>query len=182
MRALCNCLFCSTFLLQDIVWKSPKMSHFNNLPNWTIFGIFNKLLFTQKVNVARFARNVEWDLVSDFQTPCPPSLIWCLHTASRGHLKRLLNVHWDYRQCCRLWLLLRCSFFMKLHLSEMHKNKFFETRILKKSMSPSRCCWPQKMALRPKSKCARVLQTETMTFRKKRSSKLVYIEIYSNWL
>ena len=37
---------------------------------WTIFGIFNELLSTQNVNVARFARNVEWDFFSDFQTPC----------------------------------------------------------------------------------------------------------------
>ena len=36
----------------------------------TIFGIFNELMFTQNVNVARFARNVEWDFFYDFQTPC----------------------------------------------------------------------------------------------------------------
>ena len=30
---------------------------FQNSPNWTIFGIFNELLTTQNVNVARFARN-----------------------------------------------------------------------------------------------------------------------------
>ena len=51
------------------VWKSPKMSHFNFsiLP---FFGIFNELLSTQNVNVACFARNVEWDFFCDFQTPC----------------------------------------------------------------------------------------------------------------
>ena len=32
------------------------------------FGIFNELLSTQNVNVARFARNVEWDFFCDFQT------------------------------------------------------------------------------------------------------------------
>ena len=36
--------------------------------NWPIFGNFNKLLSTQNVNVARFARNVEWDFFCDFQT------------------------------------------------------------------------------------------------------------------
>ena len=36
----------------------------------TIFGIFHELLSTQIVNVARFARNVEWDFFCDFQTPC----------------------------------------------------------------------------------------------------------------
>ena len=34
-----------------------------------IFGIFYELLSTQNVNVARFARNVEWDFFCDFQTP-----------------------------------------------------------------------------------------------------------------
>ena len=32
------------------------------------FGIFHKFLSTQNVNVARFARNVEWDFFCDFQT------------------------------------------------------------------------------------------------------------------
>ena len=77
-----------------IVRKSPKMSHlhftimafstnfclvtlfdrklqgFKNSPKLTIFGIFNKLLSLKNVNLARFARNVEWDFFSDFQTPC----------------------------------------------------------------------------------------------------------------
>ena len=34
---------------------------FKNSPKWTIFGIFNQLLSIQNVNVARFARIVEWD-------------------------------------------------------------------------------------------------------------------------
>ena len=36
-----------------------KLQVFKNSPKWTIFGIFNELLSTQNVNVARFARNVE---------------------------------------------------------------------------------------------------------------------------
>ena len=36
----------------------------------TIFGILDELLSTQSVNVARFARNVEWDFFCDFQTLC----------------------------------------------------------------------------------------------------------------
>ena len=39
------------------------------MPKLTIFGIFNELLSTQNVNVARFARNIEWDFFCDFQTP-----------------------------------------------------------------------------------------------------------------
>ena len=35
---------------------------------WTIFGIFNKLLYSQNVNVTRFTRKVECDFLSDFQT------------------------------------------------------------------------------------------------------------------
>ena len=36
-----------------------KLQVFKNSPKWTIFGIFNQLLSTQNVNLARFARNVE---------------------------------------------------------------------------------------------------------------------------
>ena len=36
-----------------------KLQVFKNSPKLTVFGIFNELLSTQDVNVARFARNVE---------------------------------------------------------------------------------------------------------------------------
>ena len=45
-----------------------KLQVFKNSPKLTIFGIFDELLSTQNVNVARFARNVECDFLSDFQT------------------------------------------------------------------------------------------------------------------
>ena len=44
-----------------------KLRVFKNSPKWTIFGNFNWLLSTQNVNVACFARNVEWDFFCDFQ-------------------------------------------------------------------------------------------------------------------
>ena len=47
-----------------------KLQVFKNSLKWTILGTFNHLLSTQNVNVARFARNVEWDFFCDFQTPC----------------------------------------------------------------------------------------------------------------
>ena len=47
-----------------------KLQVFKSSPKWTILGIFNQLLSTQNVNVARFARNVEWDFFCDFQTLC----------------------------------------------------------------------------------------------------------------
>ena len=47
-----------------------KLQVFKNSPKWTIFGILNQLLSTQNVNVARFARDVEWYFFCDFQTPC----------------------------------------------------------------------------------------------------------------
>ena len=46
-----------------------KLQVFKNSPEWTIFGVVNQLLSTQNVNVARFARNVEWDFFCDFQSP-----------------------------------------------------------------------------------------------------------------
>ena len=45
-----------------------KFQIYKDSSKWTIFGIFNQLLSTQNVNVARYARNVEWDFLSDFQT------------------------------------------------------------------------------------------------------------------
>ena len=45
-----------------------KLQIFKNSPKWTIFGIFNLLLPIKNVNVARFARDVEWDFFCDFQT------------------------------------------------------------------------------------------------------------------
>ena len=41
----------------------PKWSKFAKL---TFFDIFYELLSIQNVNVARFARNVEWDILGDF--------------------------------------------------------------------------------------------------------------------
>ena len=35
---------------------------------------------TQNVNVARFARNVEWDFFCDFQTPCIKGCAWLYNT------------------------------------------------------------------------------------------------------
>ena len=60
------------------IWKMLKVTVFGNYskccilfffkaPNWTFFSIF---LLTQNVNVARFARNVEFDFLGDFQTLC----------------------------------------------------------------------------------------------------------------
>ena len=47
-----------------------KLQVFKNSPKWTIFGLVDRRLSTQNGNVARFARNVEWDFFCDFQTPC----------------------------------------------------------------------------------------------------------------
>ena len=52
----------------NTVW--PQASGFQKLAKIDHFGIFNELLSTQNVNVARFARNVEWDFFCEFQTPC----------------------------------------------------------------------------------------------------------------
>ena len=43
----------------------PKKSGFQKVAKLTIFGIFNALLSTQYVNVARYARNVECDFLGD---------------------------------------------------------------------------------------------------------------------
>ena len=56
----------TTDLSGNTVW--PQTSGFKKLTKLTIFGISNERLSTQNVNVARFARNVEWDFFCDFQT------------------------------------------------------------------------------------------------------------------
>ena len=91
-------------VLIHIVWKLLKMSHLNswiltfpanfcpikinlsgntvwpqNSPEWIIFNLF---LSTQIVNVARFARNLEWYFFCDFQTPC-----WQLKESKFGILR-----------------------------------------------------------------------------------------------
>ena len=52
----------------NTVW--PQALGFLKLAKIDNFGIFNELLSTQNVNVARFARNVECDFFCDFQPLC----------------------------------------------------------------------------------------------------------------
>ena len=47
-----------------------KLQVFKTSPKLAIFGIFNELLATQNVNVARFTRKEEWDFFLNFQTLC----------------------------------------------------------------------------------------------------------------
>ena len=60
-------MFCpiKTDLSGKTVW--PQASGFQKVDKLTIFGIFNQLLSTQNVNVARFVRNVESDFFGDFK-------------------------------------------------------------------------------------------------------------------
>ena len=53
------------------ITKKSRIS--KNSPKLTIFNIFNELLSTQNVNLARFARNVEWDFFYDFHPLCSSS-------------------------------------------------------------------------------------------------------------
>ena len=69
--------FCGQTVLPELLLligqklvENAKYQNGQNLANLNIFGIFNELLSIQNVNVARFARNVEWDIFGDFQTLC----------------------------------------------------------------------------------------------------------------
>ena len=62
--------FSINFCLIEIGLSGNTVLGFQKSPKLTILGIFNELLSTQNVNVARFARNVEWDFSHDFQTLC----------------------------------------------------------------------------------------------------------------
>ena len=50
----------------NTVW--PQATILQKVAKLTIIGIFDELLSPQNVNVARFARYIEWDVFCDFQT------------------------------------------------------------------------------------------------------------------
>ena len=63
--------FCSTTMKPSLHsgWKTLKsLIVFKKFSKLTIFDIFYESLSTVYVNVARFARNVKWDFLGEFQT------------------------------------------------------------------------------------------------------------------
>ena len=50
----------------DLSGNTVQIKIIKNSPKLAIFGISNLLMSTQNVNVARFARNVEWDIFGRF--------------------------------------------------------------------------------------------------------------------
>ena len=81
----------------NTVW--PRNSAFQKLAKLTIFGIFKELLSTQNVTVARFARKVEYDFLSDFQTSCDsPTLcsdLRCYSLCLYRTFKAIRTVPWN---------------------------------------------------------------------------------------
>ena len=94
--------FCpiKTDLSGNTVW--PQASGFQKPSKWTILGIFNQLLSTQNVNVARFAHNVEWDFFCDFQTS---KKCWVIHFGFVYFLStnRCWKGIWDKQEFWWLW-------------------------------------------------------------------------------
>ena len=84
--------------------------------------MFDELLSTQNVNVARFARNVVWDFSRDFQTLCLTFVYWVLNLSSCtsfglsndiGNGKEVLSTWLHFVNCVNVsgcyWLLIpRC--------------------------------------------------------------------------
>ena len=102
-----------------------KLQLFKTSPKLTIFCIFNELLATQNVNVARFARNVECDFFSEFQT------LWCCtiwfqsHDRTSQRCTRGLNDRLDLKT----WI-----FLDSLHASQLYvARSTFWTRIIEKN-------------------------------------------------
>ena len=60
---------------QNLNWTPNETSLLVKLDKLVIFGIFNNLLSTQNVNVARSARIIECDFFYDFQALCKVDLI-----------------------------------------------------------------------------------------------------------
>ena len=83
----------------------PQASGFQKLAKSTIFGIFNELLSTQYVNVARFARNVEWDFFYDFQTLCLLNPLKCETKQLKKYLLEKRNVLTEKTQDAKIHFL-----------------------------------------------------------------------------
>ena len=78
---------------QNLNWTPNETSLLVKVDKLVIFGIFNNLLSTQNVNVARSARIIECDFFCDFQTLCKVDLIAgaeCEYL--RFGFKRLLDI------------------------------------------------------------------------------------------
>ena len=76
-----------------------KLQIFKSSPKLTIFGIFKVFLSTQNVNVACFARNVEWNFFCDFQTLWFLWWFWILFKGQSSvnvdsPLNRILQFRW----------------------------------------------------------------------------------------
>ena len=63
----------------------------------TIFGSFSEPISTQNVKLARFARNVKWDFICDFQTPC-----WSTKTSGLGNNNNFNSERRTNGQFCKL--------------------------------------------------------------------------------
>ena len=82
----------------------PQASGFQKLVKMDdFFFIFYQLLSTQNVNVARFARNVEWYFFCDFQTPCVCRILYML-----------------FQRCCSL-----CFFTLSCKAQESNKSWWY---------------------------------------------------------
>ena len=60
--------FCFLILTCRVTLFDCKLLVYQKLAKLTFLGIFDAIWSTQNVNVARFARNVEWDYFYDFET------------------------------------------------------------------------------------------------------------------
>ena len=123
-----------------------KLQVFKNSPKWTIFGIFNQLLSTQNVNVARFARTVEWDFFCDFQTPClckgriyvqlfSTALLYAVEQLLRSLFSFFaLGLHWELVKICSKGRKISNSYFqLKVSASQ-------QPRASSDQNSSFRCC------------------------------------------
>ena len=65
--------FINFFTIKIDLSGSTVWPQASDIQNCLFLAFFTKRLSTQNVNVARFARNIEWDFLYDFQTMWPSS-------------------------------------------------------------------------------------------------------------
>ena len=98
------------------------VAFFKNSPKLTIFGIFNELLSTQNVNVARFARNIECDFFGDFQTLWRRETLVPQQFSFRANIVKIDLNYFDLLKLTTLWINCCLETDLNFKISELLKS------------------------------------------------------------
>ena len=100
------------FVLSKLTCLVTLFDHKLQIFKMNHFGTFSDILFTQNVNVARFARNVEWDFLCNFESLCLCFVF--LFSALRSHGKSATFRQHYYPEGGWGWVITFCSFLVNI--------------------------------------------------------------------